>query len=64
MVLTVDSFWSVVRPTPSPIKGLEVFNVAVESLLGEFAAIFLQTKVGKNSKPKPVGVGHAEAAVS
>lgn len=58
-MLTVDVLRAVVRPAITAVEGVEVLDVAVQSLLRELSSVFLQPQIGEYSKPEPVCVRHA-----
>jgi hypothetical protein len=59
--LTMNTLWSIIGPSATTIKGVQVFNITVKPFLRILAAILLESKVGKNAEPEPVSVGHAES---
>lgn len=60
LILTVDVLGAVVGPPIAAVEGVQVLDVAVEALLGELAAVLLQSEVGEYAEPQPVGVWHAK----
>jgi len=55
----MNAFWPIVGPTVTAVEGVQVFDIAVKSLLRELSSIPFQSKVRKNPEPQPVGIGHA-----
>lgn len=56
----MNALWSIIGPSVTTIKGVQVLNIAVKPLLRIPAAILLESEIGKNAEPEPVSVGHAE----
>ena len=47
----MDAFWAIVGPPIASVEGVEMFDVTVQPILRELAAVLLQAEIGKYSKP-------------
>lgn len=54
----MNALWAIVGPTATSIKGVQMLDITIQSLLRKLAAVFLQPEICKDSKPEPVCVGH------
>lgn len=59
--LTMDAFRAIIRPSITAIEGVEVFDVAFETLLRKFTPVLFEAQVGEYAEPQPVGVWHASS---
>lgn len=55
----MDVLWAIVRPAVTAVEGVQVLNIAVQTLLRKLSSILLEAEIGEYPEPEPVGVGHA-----
>lgn len=60
-MLTVNALGTIVGPTITTVKRVEMLNIVIESLLGELPSILFESEIGKDSEPEPIGVGHTDS---